>query len=496
MEANGVYSFHLWNDEDDDTIFQGHMSHQSDRSRANGAQWDSGVTGNGTQGYLTPTNENVELKSTTGVVYQMHRHDIPAFDTSGSDVVLVKNWNGDAFHDITNLYDIVADSGGNAIGATKWFKIVIWGVANLGSSSFHPMMINLPSGFYNTQIACENDANDTIDTDIPDDFRGTGYYIASVVIQRAATWVIGSTKILLGETFITIGGGGARYTNAEAIAAVAGNPNVFTQIQRISSSQVVSQFLDTNSTTLERAWQFLVDNDQFQLQLFNDDFSSGAAGIVMTRTANVLDGFTLPAGVNLALITGLGSGIIISAAERTALHAIYTDANARTAADLLNLNGISSYVDIVSAPAVAGVYASDIRRNDFFADGAVINITGSNFLMFQIQPPAWLRRYAETQSKTITATTITCNWYNSVSADYLDSSFIHYSPYDAAGFTQKFLTTSNLGQGVGPTFRNDVFNMTDTVIRSGDFLSIELLTQQGTAGSCKIKSFEVTYTIA
>ncbi|KKK69522.1 hypothetical protein LCGC14_2933220, partial [marine sediment metagenome] len=127
-----------------------------------------------------------------------------------------------AFKAITNLYDIIADSGGNAIGATKWFKIVIWGVANLGSSSFHPMMINLPSGFYNTQTACENDANDTIDTTIPDDFRGTGYLIASIVIQRATTWVIGSTKDLRGQTAATIGGGGSRYTDTEAIAAVEG----------------------------------------------------------------------------------------------------------------------------------------------------------------------------------------------------------------------------------------------------------------------------------
>ncbi|KKK48824.1 hypothetical protein LCGC14_3141240, partial [marine sediment metagenome] len=220
VEANGVYSFHLWNDEDDDTIFQGHMAHMTDRERAFGARWDTGVSGNGTQGYLTPTANNVELKANVGTVYQMHRHDIPAFDTSGSDVVLVKNWSGTAFKAITNLYDIIADSGGNAIGATKWFKIVIWGVANLGSSAFHPMMINLPSGFYNTQTACENDADDTIDTTIPDDFRGTGYLIASIVIQRATTWVIGSTKVLLGQTAATIGGGGSRYTDVEAEATI------------------------------------------------------------------------------------------------------------------------------------------------------------------------------------------------------------------------------------------------------------------------------------
>ena len=220
VQNNGVYSFHLWNDENANTIFQGHEDHITDRLRAMGPLWDEGVTGNGTQGYLTPTSQNVELISTAGEVYQMHRHAIPAFTTAGTDKVLVKNWSGTAYKAITNLYDIIADSGGNAIGATKWFKIVLWGVANLGTSSFHPMIINLPSSFYNTQTACENDADDTIDTTIPDDFRGTGYLIASIVIQRADTWVIGSTKDLRGQTAATIGGGGSRYTNLEAIAAV------------------------------------------------------------------------------------------------------------------------------------------------------------------------------------------------------------------------------------------------------------------------------------
>ena len=220
VAANGVYSFQLWNDENDDDLFQGHMSHGSDRIRVMGAHWDSGVAGNGTDGYLTPTNNNTELISTAGVVYQLHRHVVPVFTTVDNDVVLVKNWSGTAYHDITNLYDIVADSGGNAIGATKWFKIVIWGVANLTGSGFEPMIINLPSGFYNTQAACELDADGHADVVIPTEFRGTGYLIASVVIQRAATWVIGSTKDLRGQTPSTVGGGGSRYTDAEVEAYV------------------------------------------------------------------------------------------------------------------------------------------------------------------------------------------------------------------------------------------------------------------------------------
>ncbi len=305
VAASGGYSFQLWNDFDDDDIFQGHLSHIADRIRAMGALWNSGVAGNGTQGYLTPTNNNTELISTAGVVYQLHRHVVPAFTTVDNDVVLVKNWNGDAYHDITNLYDIVADSGGNAIGATKWFNIYIWGVANLTGSGFEPMIINLPSGFYNTQITAENDVDNHDDSVIPDDFKGTGYLIARITIQRAATWVIGSTKDLRGQTAATIGGGGSRYTDAEVEAYVnsvanagiaTGDSLVFTDVTDGALKQDLVSDLSVAIDGLAHDFlgQVDVQDDAFFIQDNLDNskkirFQAGNITAANTRTVNALD---------------------------------------------------------------------------------------------------------------------------------------------------------------------------------------------------------------
>jgi hypothetical protein len=118
-------------------------------------------------------------------------------DTSGGDEVLVVNWPDveGAYHNITNLFDIVEDSGGNPIGNNKWFNLVIWGVANK-SGTYEPAMINLPSGFYNTQASAEQDISGFDNFDLPREFdleSSTAFLIARLTIKKqAGTWAFGS----------------------------------------------------------------------------------------------------------------------------------------------------------------------------------------------------------------------------------------------------------------------------------------------------------------
>ena len=201
-QTNGVYVNQNWNDHQMNGDNQGHMSHMAERSRRLGAIYLSGIDGNGTEGYLTPTASNVELKHTSGIIYQMHEHVEPAFDTSTGDVVLIKNWSGDAYHDITNLFDITADAGGNAIGANKYFNLVLWGVANK-TGSFHSMLINLPSGFYNGESDALNDVSGYDDFTIPAEYgieSSTGYLVARITIQMGTTWSVSATADLRGTT--------------------------------------------------------------------------------------------------------------------------------------------------------------------------------------------------------------------------------------------------------------------------------------------------------
>lgn len=198
VQTNGTYINQNWNDHASGTDNQGHMLHIAERSRRDGAYYFSGIDGNGTDGYLTPTASNVELKATAGVIYQMHRHTVPAFDTSGTDQVLVKNWSGDAYHDITNLFDITADSTGAAIANNKYFNLTLWAVGNK-SGEYTPMMINLPSGSYNTQSAAENDTSGYNDDTMPRQYdldSSTGFLIARITIQMGTTWTVISTKDL------------------------------------------------------------------------------------------------------------------------------------------------------------------------------------------------------------------------------------------------------------------------------------------------------------
>jgi hypothetical protein len=209
VQTNGVYINQNWNDHLKSTDNMGHMLHMAERSRRLGAIYFSGIAGNGTDGYLTPGVGTTDLKSTAGVVYQMHKHTVPAFDTSAGDVVHVVNWNGDAYHDITDLFDITADSTGAAIGVNKYFNIVVWAVANK-SGEYAPMMVNLPSGSYNNQAAAENDTSGYDNFSIPDAFNkqsSTGFLIARITVRMGTTWTVVSTVDLRGLSPSTASGG-------------------------------------------------------------------------------------------------------------------------------------------------------------------------------------------------------------------------------------------------------------------------------------------------
>jgi hypothetical protein len=198
VQNNGPYIQQQWNDHRMGTDNMGHMAHMAQRERLTSARYFSGISPAGTSSYLTIVGATVYYKATSGVIFQMHAHASAAVDTDpggGNDKALVVNWNGDAYHDINNLFDIVRDSGANLIGNNKWFNLVIWGVANK-AGTYEPAMINLPSGFYNTQASAEQDISGFDNFDLPREFdleSSTAFLIARLTIQKqAGTWAFGS----------------------------------------------------------------------------------------------------------------------------------------------------------------------------------------------------------------------------------------------------------------------------------------------------------------
>ena len=188
---------------------QGHMSGMAVKLRSLKATYFSGVDPNGTSSYLTITAGNVDFKSTAGINIQMHPQIFPAFDTSISSEMHIKNWSGDPFHLLTNLHDITADSTGTTIGNNKWFNLVFWGVQNK-SGQHQTVLGNLPSGFYSRQVDAEHDVLGYNDFTIPREFdidSSTGFLISLITVKMASTWVFGSVVDLRGTTPQTASGG-------------------------------------------------------------------------------------------------------------------------------------------------------------------------------------------------------------------------------------------------------------------------------------------------
>ncbi len=194
-----TYNVYLNQNSNEGTDLQGHLPDMAQKMRQFGADYFSGIDPNGTSDYLTIAASNVEFKSGAGVVWQIHPHTFGAFDTSTGDLVLVKNWNGDSYHDITDLFDIIADSAGVSL-ANKWFKIVVWGIGNKeGELDF--IVINLPSASYTTEAKATEDKNNYTDYGIPRQYSiesSTGFLICEIVVKQQTTWDYGSTKNLRG----------------------------------------------------------------------------------------------------------------------------------------------------------------------------------------------------------------------------------------------------------------------------------------------------------
>jgi hypothetical protein len=219
VQTNGCYVNQNWNDHHQDVNGQGHLSHIGEciRLTMEGSRWHSGIAGNGSDDFIDITinggaADDVYIKTTAGVAYQMHRHDITAKDTGVSDNILVVNDSVTPYDDITNLNTKLLDSTGASMSG-KYFNIVIWMTANK-SGEYSPIMVNLPSGSYNSLSSAENDVSGYDVYDIPSSFvqeSSVGFLIARVTFKHAVaasgTWTVVSTTDLRGSTPGTASGG-------------------------------------------------------------------------------------------------------------------------------------------------------------------------------------------------------------------------------------------------------------------------------------------------
>ncbi len=168
---DGAWVNQNWNDHLENTTERGHMSHMGEVLRL-GTGYNSGIDPNGLDqdSNLSYFNDGaaITFKATGGVTYQMHRHVVNAFDTSGSDDIHVVNWNGDNYHSVSDLKDIIADSTGASL-SNKYFNVFFFEVGNK-TGEYSPFMAMLPSGSYVSQTSAENDVDGHDNLSMPREF--------------------------------------------------------------------------------------------------------------------------------------------------------------------------------------------------------------------------------------------------------------------------------------------------------------------------------------
>jgi hypothetical protein len=92
-KLDGVLRNQNWNDHIQDSItFQGHLSHIVEKLRQFEAQWDSGIEGSVTID-ATTTPDSVYVKTTAGIVYQMHKQNFPSFDMTQYSIDVINQGN-------------------------------------------------------------------------------------------------------------------------------------------------------------------------------------------------------------------------------------------------------------------------------------------------------------------------------------------------------------------------------------------------------------------
>jgi hypothetical protein len=199
----GCYINQNWNEgtRSDET---GHLEHMAENMRLTmgGSVYHSGVDAGGATGKYVDittngaTPDNVLWKSAAGISYQMHRHTIPAYSMAGG---------GTPYYEISDINEIVADSLGNSL-TNRYFNLVFW-FANNKTGQYSPLMINLPSGSYNSSTGATNDSGGYDNYTIPKAFNresSTGMLICRLTFYYQAasggTWTLINTTDLRGST--------------------------------------------------------------------------------------------------------------------------------------------------------------------------------------------------------------------------------------------------------------------------------------------------------
>lgn len=214
VQTDGVYKSHAWSDHINLSPV-GHISHINEKLRQKHADWESGMAGTITIA-SGPSPDDVFFDVTTGVIYQVHRHNTPALDmdTPSNDPAFVVNDNTTPYLRVTNLNTVLTDSTGTSM-SNNYFNLVFW-IVGSDKDVDTQIMVNLPSGSYNNSADAQADTNKYSNYSIPVQFRGTGVLVGEYTFRHqtagGGTWTLEKSTDLRGLIPSTSAGGGAGIT--------------------------------------------------------------------------------------------------------------------------------------------------------------------------------------------------------------------------------------------------------------------------------------------
>jgi hypothetical protein len=214
VQSHGCYINQNWNDGTSITG-TGQLQHLGENIRLTmgGASWFSGVAGNGaTLDYITDTAGVLHFLSTAGVCYQMHKHTVPAFDSSVEEMLVV-NSNSGPYTPVNDIATELFDSLGGSLN-NKYYNIIFWMTANK-TGEYAPVMMNMPTGSYIGLANAQNDVDGYDVYDMPREYNresATGFLVCRITFRnQAGTVSAQSVTDLRGRTpgsasGITVGG--------------------------------------------------------------------------------------------------------------------------------------------------------------------------------------------------------------------------------------------------------------------------------------------------
>jgi len=234
VEDDGALINQNWND----PLYHasgGHLPHITERIRADGATWYSGLDGEGADDYTTSAAGVVTAQVGAGVLWQMHKQTIAAKDTSGTDDMHVINHDTTPYFQTQNLYDVIYDAVGGTL-TNRYFNIILISVGNK-MGEYSPLLVNLPIGSYNSLAGAEADSSAYDVFDIPRAFTkesSTAALVCRMTFRKTGgTWAYQSTVNLRGTTPSTASGG------APGGATTNFSDSLFTIFNNIDSTKII-----------------------------------------------------------------------------------------------------------------------------------------------------------------------------------------------------------------------------------------------------------------